>query len=169
MPCKKSMDPYGPWFDYSVMWIMTGSHSSNGCFVLSLKTVSFHLFSVFFFPYTTLFGAYALNKIETLKQWNPHLTLWALCLSLTLSITSLISASPPCHRHSSAQIVAHSLNHSLPLSHSHYISASLPSLLLHRILAQIARYFILFNSSFFSVNLYFLANFSQAIKQHIIC
>ena len=58
----------------------------------------------------------------------------------------------------------HSLNHSLPLSHSHYISASLPSLLLHRILAQIARYFILFNSSFFYVNLYFLANFFSSYQ-----
>ena len=122
------MDPYGLRFDYLVMWIVTGSHSSNGCFVLSLKTVSFHLFSVFFFPYTTLFGAYALNKIETLKQWNPHLTLWALCLSLTLSITSLVSASLPRRPRSLAQIATHSLNHSLPLSHSHLcLSPSSPS------------------------------------------
>ena len=133
-----------------------------------LKTASFHLFSIFFFSYTVSFGAYALNKIETLKQWNPRLTLsitlWALYLSLTLSITSLIFASLPRRCCNSAQIVAHSLNHSLSLSHFHYISALLPSLLLHHILAQIAKYFILFNSSLFYVNLYFWANFSQVIS-----
>ena len=88
----------------------------------------------FFFSHTMLFGLMSVHvkQIETLKS-SPHSlkfqSLFELSTSpslLTLSITSLISASLPRHHRPLlfAQITAHSLNHSLPLSHS----ASSPSL-----------------------------------------
>ena len=92
------------------------------------------LSSLFFFSHTMLFGLMSIHvkQIETLK-YSPHSlkfqSLFELSTSpslLTLSITSLISASLPRHHRPPlfAQIAAHSLNHSLPLSHS----ASSPSL-----------------------------------------
>ena len=162
------MDPYRPRSNRTILWTVTDSHDSNGFLVSSLKMALFHLF--FFFPIRRHLEHTHWTKFnpETVKP-SPHSG--ALCLYLTLSITSLVFASLPHHRRNSAQIVAHSLNHSLPLSlvavaaHSlprrrrSSLSASSPSLLLHRILAQIAKYFIRFNSSFFYVNLYFLSNF----------
>ena len=176
--CKKSMDPYRPRSNRSVLWIVTSSHYSNGCFVSSLKRRR-SISSLFFFPLYGIIWSMCIEQnrnLETEKP-SPHSlnhSLSSLPLPHSLNYISHLCLSPSSSsqlspNRSSAQITAHSLNHSLPLSHSYYISASLPSLLLHCILAQIGRYFILFNSSFFYVNLYFLANFSQVIKQHIIC
>ena len=143
--------------------------------------------SLYFFSHTMLFGLMSVHvkQIETLKS-SPHSlkfqSLFELSTSpslLTLSITSLISAfsliavaaQPRLQLTLSITLcLSHTFITSLPhRRHSHYISTLSPSLLLHRILAQIARYYILFNSSFFYVNLYFLANFSQVFKQYIIC
>ena len=75
------------------------------------------------------------------------------CNSLSQSLsTSLSLSSLPL---SLVAVTAHSLPHRRRSS----LSTSLPSLLLHRILAQIARYFIHFNSSFFYVNLIFFPIF----------
>ena len=154
VPYEKSMNLYGPWFDCTILWTMIGSHGSNGCLVSSLKMASFHLFFFFF----SLYGVVWSIRIEqnlTLKRWNPRLTLsitlWAFCLSLTLSLTSLVFASLPHCRRSSAQIAAQSISQ-VTLSITLYLSltlisasllrrrrsslsASLLSLLLHRILA----------------------------------
>ena len=120
---EKSMDLYGLRFDHTVLWTVIGSHGSNGCLVSSLKMASFHLF--FFFPVQRHLEHMHWTKFnpETMKP-SPHS--WALCLYLTLSITSLVFASLPHHRRSSAQIVAHSLNHSLPLSLVAVAAHSLP-------------------------------------------
>ena len=94
-------------------------------------SISFFSFLFFFFLYSVIWSI-RIEQNLTLKWWNPRLTLsitlWALCLSLTLSITSLVSASLPRRPRSLAQIATHSLNHSLPLSHSHLcLSPSSPS------------------------------------------
>ena len=119
------MDPYRPRSDRTVLWTMTDSHGSNGFLVSSLKTALFHLFFFFFFPVRRHLEHTHWTKFnpETVKP-SPHS--WALCLYLTLSITSLVFASLPHHRRSSAQIVAHSLNHSLPLSLVAVAAHSLP-------------------------------------------
>ena len=118
------MDLYRPRSNRIVLWTVTDSHGS-GFLVSSLKTTSFHLF--FFFPVRRHLEHMHWTKFnpETMKP-SPHS--WALCLYLTLSITSLVSASLPCRPCSLAQIATHSLNHSLPLSHSHLcLSPSSPS------------------------------------------
>ena len=126
------MDLYRPRSNRIVLWTVTDSHGS-GFLVSSLKTTSFHLF--FFFPVRRHLEHMHWTKFnpETMKP-SPHS--WALCLYLTLSITSLVSASLSHHCHNSAQIVAHSLPlslvavaaHSLPRCYHSYSIASLPRL-----------------------------------------
>ena len=81
------------------------------------------------------------------SQLSPNCNSLSQSLSTSLSLSSLPL--------SLVAVTAHSLPHRRRSS----LSTSLPSLLLHRILAQIARYFIHFNSSFFYVNLIFFSNF----------
>ena len=188
-----------PWSDRPVLWTMTGSH---GSYVSSLKRHRWTFFSIFFFLHGVVW-AYGHARSthrnpETLKSQSlSHLSSLPLhrpplyAHSVTLSITLYLSLTLP-RRHRppwAAQIVARSLNHSLPLSHfvsspsattscpNHSslfqsLSASLslcliivaPGLTLchsstsTHFGSTLARYFILFNSSFFYVNLYFLAN-----------
>ena len=129
VPCEKSMDLYGPQSDCTVLWTMIGSHGSNSYLVLSLKTASFHPFFFFFYLYGVVWSIHIEQNL-TLKRWNPCLTLsitlWAFCLSLTLLITSLVFASLPHHRHSSAQIAAQSISQ-VTLSITLYLSLTLIS------------------------------------------
>ena len=145
------------------------------------------LSSLFFFSHTMLFGLMSIHvkQIETLKS-SPHSlkfqSLFELSTSpslLTLSITSLISASLPHHHRPPlfAQIAAHSLNHSLPLSHS----ASSPSLqvLLGKAIFHSStstdllpisfrlcscRYFILFNFFFLLCQFIFFGQFFSSYQ-----
>ena len=134
---EKSMDLYGLRFDRTVLWTVIGSHGSNGCLVSSLKMASFHLFFFFFFPIWCRLEHTHWTKFnpETMKP-SPHSLNHSLSFlplphslnyisRLCLSPLSPLQLSPNC---SSIHIAGHSLNHSLPLSHSHLcLSPSLPS------------------------------------------
>ena len=119
----------------------------------------------FFPPYTASFRAYSLNKFNPETKPSPHSPKHFLPLPHSLN-HSLVSAFLP-HRHrNSAQMAAHSLNYSLPLSHAHLClsPSSLSQLTLCLVTVTIIWYFIRFNSSFFYVNLYFFVQFLKEIK-----
>ena len=136
VPYEKSMNLYGPWFDRTILWTMIGSHGSNGCLVSSLKMASFHLF-FFFFPIWRRLEHTHWTKFnpETMKT-SPHslnhsLSFLPLPHSLNYISRLCLSPSSPSQlspNRSSVHIAGHSLNHSLPLSHSHLcLSLSSPS------------------------------------------
>ena len=109
------MDPYGPRFDYSVMWIVT---SSNGCFVLSLKTVSFHLFSVFFFLCNIVWSIrIEQNRNPKTVKPSPH-SLSSLPLPHSLNYISHLCLSPlsPSQLSPNCSSLSQSLSTSLSLS-----------------------------------------------------
>ena len=155
------MEPSEPQFDCSVLWTVTGSRGSGGCLVSSLKRRR----STFFFPplYSVIwsilnkFNPHPLNEtITSLSEiWDSESLSASSSLSQSLSSLPQPRSSLPSQLSPDRSSLSRS---SLPLSHSHfYLSPSSSSqLTLCLVIVAVVWYFILFNSSFFYVNLYFM-------------